>query len=231
MPDLSALLSVATLWILAVVTPGPNFLVTARLSVGQSRREGLRAVAGIGVGTAIWAAAGCFGVQALFIAAPWMFVGLKILGGLYLICLGGKIIWLSRHPDLQDFAARGSVRSGLSAFRLGLVTNVANPKSALFVASIFATSMPSHPPLALALAAMSTMIAISLAWYALVACLFTLGGGRLPAVPALDRSQRGRVLHPVRREARGESLGDEFGGQGHASLQSGPKEACSIAIG
>jgi threonine/homoserine/homoserine lactone efflux protein len=52
MPDLSALLSVATLWILAVVTPGPNFLVTARLSVGQSRREGLRAVAGIGVGAA-----------------------------------------------------------------------------------------------------------------------------------------------------------------------------------
>jgi threonine efflux protein len=70
MAYLTLLLSVATLWAFSVMSPGPNFLMTARLSIARSRRDGLQAVAGVGIGTAIWGAAGCLSVQALFIAAP-----------------------------------------------------------------------------------------------------------------------------------------------------------------
>jgi len=70
MPEFGPLLSVAALWALAAISPGPNFLVTAQLSIMRSRGAALMAVAGIGVGTVIWGAAGCFGVQALFVAAP-----------------------------------------------------------------------------------------------------------------------------------------------------------------
>jgi hypothetical protein len=68
MSDTTLVLSVATLilWLLAVVTPGPNFLVTARLAIARSRPAGLRAVIGIALGTVCWAAAGCFGVRTLF---------------------------------------------------------------------------------------------------------------------------------------------------------------------
>ena len=166
------LLSVAALWTLAVATPGPNFLVTARLAVGQSRAAALRAVMGIGVGTAIWGAAGFLGVHALFAAAPWMYAGLKLLGGAYLIFLGSRLLWQSWRPAARERAKAEGPR-GLSAFQLGLVTNLANPKSALFVASLFATVMPSHPPMTLGLAAIAIMVALSMSWYALVACLFT----------------------------------------------------------
>ncbi|WP_158818389.1 LysE family translocator [Methylocapsa sp. S129] len=167
-----SLLSVAALWTLAVVTPGPNFLVIARLAVGQSRAAGLRAVIGIGAGTAIWGAAGFFGVHALFTAAPWMYAGLKLLGGAYLVFLGSRLLWQSRRPAANEREKADRPRS-LSPFQLGLVTNLANPKSALFVASLFATAMPNHPPVALGLAAIAIMVALSISWYALVACLFT----------------------------------------------------------
>jgi threonine/homoserine/homoserine lactone efflux protein len=170
---LGLLVSVAILWAFAVVSPGPNFLITARIAITRSRRDGLRAVAGIGIGTVIWSAAGCFGVQALFIAVPWMYLTLKLMGGAYLIGMGALLIWRGGRDG--DDGRSGSPSSGLkaSAFQLGLLTTVTNPKSAIFVASIFATTMPAHPSMRLGLAVMVTMVAISVGWYCFVACVFT----------------------------------------------------------
>ena len=77
MLQITILLSVAALWAFAVVSPGPNFLVTARLGMACSRRAAMQAVCGIILGTICWAAAGCFGVRTLFIAAPWMYALIK----------------------------------------------------------------------------------------------------------------------------------------------------------
>src|SRR5580658_10073108 len=98
---LTLLVTVAALWALAVVSPGPNFLMTARLAVARSRRAGLQAVAGIAVGTAFWAGAECFGVRTLFDAAPWMYLLLKIVGAVYLLVVGAQLLLASwrRNPD------------------------------------------------------------------------------------------------------------------------------------
>jgi threonine/homoserine/homoserine lactone efflux protein len=166
------LVSVAALWALAVVSPGPNFLVTARLAMARSRRAGLQAVGGIAIGALGWAAAGCFGVQALFAAAPWMYLAIKAAGALYLVLVGGQMLWRSfgRAGDLNAPLAGGAPR--MSPFQLGLLTTLANPRSAVSVASIFATTMPSHPSLALSLEVMALMTTISVSWYALVAFVF-----------------------------------------------------------
>lgn len=138
-------------------------------AVAQGRPRG----AGIGVGTAAWAAAGFFGIHALFAAAPWAYAGLKLLGGAYLLYLGARLLWQSNQVGGAE-AQRRRPRSDASAFRLGLGTNLANPKSALFVASVFAAAMPDSPSLALGLLAMAVMVSISVGWYGTVACLFTL---------------------------------------------------------
>jgi threonine efflux protein len=172
MTQMTLLLSVATLWALAVVSPGPNFLMTARLAIARSRRAGLEAVTGIALGTICWAAAGCLGVRALFIAAPWMYLLIKTTGAAYLVFVGGQLLWSSwRRKD--DFAPRlPERRPRVSPFQLGLLTTLANPRSAVSVASIFATAMPSHPSLMLSASVMAVMVAISVCWYALIACLF-----------------------------------------------------------
>jgi threonine efflux protein len=63
-------------------------------------------------------------------------------------------------------------RPKVSPFQLGLLTTLANPRSALSVASIFATAMPNHPSLMLSVSVMMVMVAISVSWYVLIACLF-----------------------------------------------------------
>lgn len=174
MSHLTLLLSVATLWFFAVVSPGPNFLMTARLAIARSRRAGLQAVCGIALGTVCWAAAGCFGVQALFLAAPWMYLFIKAAGAAYLLVVGGQLIWQSWRQAGDVVAPTSVGASRLSPFQLGLLTTLANPRSAVSVASIFATTMPSQPSLALSFEVMMVMVAISVCWYAAVACLFAV---------------------------------------------------------
>jgi RhtB (resistance to homoserine/threonine) family protein len=189
------LLTVAALWTVAVATPGPNFLMILRVAIGQSRAAGLRAVAGVGLGTMIWGAAGFFGVHALFAAAPWLYAGLKLFGGAYLIFLGLRMFAPAARKVARDSEQADRLRTRFSAFQLGFVTSLANPKSALFVASIFAAAMPDHPPVTLGLAAIATMAALSVGWYALVACLFTTR--RLSAAYARGRRWIDRIAGAI----------------------------------
>lgn len=170
MTSLHPLLAVAALWMVAVVTPGPNFLMAAGIAARESRLTGLWAVPGIGVGTLIWGGAGFFGVHVLFAAVPWAYAGLKLFGGVYVVLLGVRLL----RSTGADKAATLPRERG-SAFRLGLVTSLSNPKSALFAASLFATAMPGDPSLTLGLSAIALMVAISVGWYAFVVCLISTG--------------------------------------------------------
>lgn len=164
------LLTVAGLWFLAVATPGPNFLMTTRLAVAESRMAGSFAVLGIGLGTTCFALAGFFGLHALFAVVPWAFLVMKLLGGFYLILLGVRL-WRNDGTDGPQRMALP--RSRASAFRLGLATNLSNPKSALLVASVFAAALPEHPPPGLAPVIVAEMASISMLWYAGLVWLVT----------------------------------------------------------
>lgn len=167
MDSFATLLPVAVLWTLAVLTPGPNFLATVQASLSRSRTRRFHTVLGIGLGTGLWGLAGFFGIHALFVAAPWMYLSLKVVGGGYLVWMGSKLIWASRRAAALGGEQR--MPSGWAAFRFGLVTNLANPKTAIFVTGLFATTMPAGAPVGRGLAAVAIMAAISMAWYGLVA--------------------------------------------------------------
>lgn len=167
------LLSLALLWTVAVVTPGPNFFTTAQLAASCSRRHGVVAASGVATGTVLWGLAGGLGIKSLFTAAPTLYLTFKIAGGCYLIYLGLK--QFKRKPVLnlgENEGASEPHRTLFSAYRLGFLGNMTNPKSALFVATIFATSMPASPPPMLLALAVITMATLSLSWYCSVALLF-----------------------------------------------------------
>src|SRR5471030_1446244 len=84
------LLSLALLWTVAVVTPGPNFFNTAQLAASCSRKHGVVAALGVATGTVLWGLAGGLGIKSLFSAAPTLYLTFKIAGGCYLIYLGLK---------------------------------------------------------------------------------------------------------------------------------------------
>ncbi|MDI3356081.1 LysE family transporter [Pseudomonas sp. UYIF39] len=167
------LLSLALLWTVAVVTPGPNFFNIAQLAASQSKHHGVVAALGVATGTVLWGLAGGLGIKSLFSAAPTLYLSFKIVGGCYLIYLGLK--QFKRKPPLvadDSGSVEGAGRTLLSVYGQGFLGNMTNPKSALFVATIFATAMPaSVPPMLLALAVL-TMATLSFSWYCSVALLF-----------------------------------------------------------
>ncbi|MBW4794548.1 LysE family translocator [Pseudomonas tolaasii] len=167
------LVSLGLLWIVAVVTPGPNFFNIAQLAANGSRRHGVAASAGVASGTILWGLAGGLGIKSLFTAAPMLYVAFKIIGGCYLIYMGLKLFKRSTPAAGQQMLPDEPRRSMFSAWRLGLLGNLSNPKSALFVATIFASTMPPSPSPMLLTLAVIVMATLSFSWYTAVALVFS----------------------------------------------------------
>jgi threonine/homoserine/homoserine lactone efflux protein len=176
------LISLAALWCVAVLTPGPNMLFFTSVALSSSRRALAAAGAGIVLGTAVWGVAGLFGLLWLFETFPVLAFAIKVLGGLYLAWIGAKILWGSlkrRDRDRPSLAAAPPV-GPRKAFMMALATNLANPKSLVFVTSLFAVTRLAEAPLAVGLAGVGVMILISSFYYVLC-------GWLLRAAPAARR--------------------------------------------
>jgi threonine/homoserine/homoserine lactone efflux protein len=181
----SVLLTIALLWFATAVAPGPNFVVTTRTALLHDRATGVRIALGIACGTSIWGLGGFFGVHALFTLAPWLHLALKLGGSTYLMVLGIKYFASSFRAEPPP-AMRMRAMSTRSAVLLGLVTSLANPQSALSVASLFAATLPPQPSIALGIGAAAVMTAIAVTWYGFVACVLTIR----PAAAVFARLRR-----------------------------------------
>lgn len=101
-------------------------------------------------------------------------MALKIAGGLYLVYLGLRIlIDLRKERPIADLDAPPVAIPLGRAYRMGLATNLANPKSALFVASLFAATMPAGTPFLYGLAAIAVMLSVSTLYYTVLIGLIT----------------------------------------------------------
>lgn len=167
------LLSVASIWSIAVMTPGPNFFITAQVTVKHSSLAGLFIVLGTCTGTFIWSIAGYFGITYLFIIAPWIYTTLKIIGGGYIIYLGIELIRSAyRSSDGMNIPVENSQSNCLNWWK-GLITNLSNPKTAMFITSLFASVLPKEPTIIIGIAIVTTMVLISLIWYSFIVVIFS----------------------------------------------------------
>jgi threonine/homoserine/homoserine lactone efflux protein len=165
------LLGIAGAMIVGAMSPGPSFVMVARTAVSASRGDGLAAALGMGAGGIVFAIAALVGLQAAFLAVPALYLGVKLLGGAYLVYLGIRIWRGAREPLAvsQEERSPGSRGNGWRAFLLGMGTQVSNPKTAVVYASIFAAFLPREVPLALALAVPAVIFCIETGWYSIVA--------------------------------------------------------------
>jgi threonine/homoserine/homoserine lactone efflux protein len=112
-----------------IITPGPNMLYIVARSTSQGRRAGLISVLGVDSGTLFHVVAASLGLSALLVSSALAFNIVKSLGAAYLIYLGLRT-WL-RRADTQA-AADPEPTSAARVYFQGLLTNVLNPKVALF---------------------------------------------------------------------------------------------------
>ncbi|MGS0893039.1 LysE family translocator [Burkholderia stagnalis] len=197
MPLLPILLQIAVVYLVAAITPGPNFFMISQLSLAG--RRGLGAASALGVGTAsvAWATLAMLGLAAVLHQVEWLYEAIRIGGAAYLVYFGFKLLRASTRrdpaPAATDADAAGAAppptaRDYLRAYRAGLFTCLTNPKSCAFWTSVFAAMLPAHVPLWFNGAVLVTIGGLSAGWYSCVAYLF-----------ASPRAQRGyrRVRRPL----------------------------------
>lgn len=111
------------------LTPGPDMLYVAARGVGEGRAAGIVSALGIGVGTLVHITLVAAGLAALLAAVPVAYLTLRLGGAAYLVYLGVRAL-RARAP--ADPAATLTPAPLRVIFRQGVVTNVLNPKVALF---------------------------------------------------------------------------------------------------
>jgi RhtB (resistance to homoserine/threonine) family protein len=116
--------------VLLNLTPGPDTVYILGRSIAQGREAGVASALGICVGSIFHTCAAALGLSAILATSSVAFVAIKLLGGAYLIFLGIKLL-LDRRRQLS-LPSNFKQRTSAAAFRQGVLTNVLNPKVALF---------------------------------------------------------------------------------------------------
>ena len=175
MPDLHALTTLLTILgalLIGAISPGPSFVYVVRTSVAQSRRDGLAGALGMGVGAFLYGGLALLGLRTLMTEAGWLYVALKVAGGLYLIYLAVKIFRGAGAPVVVGTGTPVGANPRRS-FLLGLGTQLSNPKIVAVFGAVFAALLPADPPLWLDLLLPPLIFVQETAWYAIVAVAFS----------------------------------------------------------
>ncbi len=180
-----ALLSFVAISAVVIMTPGPDTALTIRNVLLGGRSAGVATAFGVVAGQATWAVAASAGVVSILLASEALFRAIKLAGALYLIYLGARSLW-NAFRNGAPVAATGA-RSNMGAFRQGLISNLANPKMAVFFASILPQFAPRHGAVFATLLALGALFcAMTLAWLS----LYSVAIGRLRDVFNASRVRR-----------------------------------------
>jgi threonine/homoserine/homoserine lactone efflux protein len=134
--DFAAFLGIA---VLVIVMPGQDTALTIRNTLLGGRRAGLATAAGVTGGQAVWTVATAAGVAALLAASEPVFTAVKLAGAAYLVVIGLSALRAALRRRPADHVSPGSGRPRLAAtagFRQGMLSNMGNPKMAVFFTSL-----------------------------------------------------------------------------------------------
>lgn len=171
--SIAAFIAAVLLCLMAAISPGPAVLMAARIGLTEGWRTGVALAIGIGAGAVIWAGSALFGLALLFDYAPVLLTTLKIGGALLLILMAIRM-WRHADAPIAKVEMPATPRSPLGAFRLGLVTQLANPKPAVFFGAVFVGTVPTGTPGIVMVALLICIFLGETLWNALVARLFSL---------------------------------------------------------
>jgi threonine/homoserine/homoserine lactone efflux protein len=130
MLNLTTFLTYFSAALLLAVVPGPGMLYVLTRSLHGGRREGVLSSFGTAVGGSVHVIAAAFGLSAILAASSLAFTVVKYAGAAYLIYLGVRMLLEKLEPDLHaDIRTRGN------PFTQGVITEMLNPKTALFFLS------------------------------------------------------------------------------------------------
>jgi threonine/homoserine/homoserine lactone efflux protein len=188
--------------IVIIVTPGPDTAITIRNTLFGGRGAGLFTALGISCGLTTWAVATSAGIVALLVASEPLFLAVKYAGAAYLVYLGIHALLEAIRPTaggLGVVAADRPVRrlTPFAAFRQGLISDLGNPKIAVFFASLLPQFVPAGAATFGSLLLLGVVFALmTFVWLTLYALVIARAGDllRQPRVRRAIEGLTGTVL-------------------------------------
>jgi len=160
------LLPFLALSVLLILIPGPDTAVVTKNALMGGRRAGVLASIGVSLGLTIWTLAAALGIAALLRASAPAFLALKLAGAVYLVWIGVQML---RARALASRRPEGAPRlEAVRSLRQGLLSDLGNPKIAVFFTSFLPQFTPAHHASFLALVLLGLLFcAIGLSWLTL----------------------------------------------------------------
>jgi threonine/homoserine/homoserine lactone efflux protein len=181
---LTQALALAGVILLAAMSPGPDFVIMLRSVLSGGRRAGLACAAGIASGVLAWAVVTSVGIAGLLAASAVAFTVVKLVGAAYLVLLGVQALLAARRGGYERTAepeGEQPRRTASAAYRQGLLTNLFNPKVAVFFLALWPQFLP-HDASAGDTAVLTAVAALtSLVWFTILANVVTVLRGFLTA--------------------------------------------------
>ena len=173
MLDFGLVAAVGLIHLVALVSPGPDFVVACRNSLLYSRTIGIYTAVGFGLGICVHISYAVFGLSWLIANNELIFTVIQYLGAFYLMFIGIQSLRSFQSQIGQETVSASSRISPFRAVRIGFITNVLNPKATLFFLSLFSTMLnPTVGELTLVVIAV-LLVVTTILWFSLVALLIS----------------------------------------------------------
>jgi RhtB (resistance to homoserine/threonine) family protein len=172
MEYMPAIITVATVHLLAVMSPGPDFIMTMRNSLVYSRRSGIYSAVGLGLGILVHVTYCLAGIALIISQSILLFTIIKYLGAAYLLYIGIKS--LRAKPNDQSEIINNNPSQDMSKFqaiRSGFITNATNPKATLFFLSLFTLVIQPSTPFGIKMIMGVEMMIATALWFSIIAIL------------------------------------------------------------
>ncbi|MGQ0527345.1 MAG: LysE family translocator [Alphaproteobacteria bacterium] len=166
-------LAITLLMTVAMISPGPDFIMAARNALIYSRRTGFFTALGFALGVCVHVTYCIIGIAALVNQSVLAFSTLKYIGGAYLVYIGCKALRSNGFTPVGENHEKRADISWYKATSMGFLTNLLNPKATLFFFALFTQFINPHTPLSVQLVYGFTAFATNIMWFSFVAFVLT----------------------------------------------------------
>jgi len=175
----SLLATLSALHLVAVISPGPNFVIVSSNAIERSRSTGMWTAIGVGAAAVVYMTAGFVGLAAVIARSTLAFNLVRFVGAAYFAYMGVSAVVSALRAGSKLHAAQsaGNRTDGVSPRRagvvMGLLTSLSNPKAVLYYLALFTTFVPPSLPIRQICLIGAVLLSISLTWYGFVAFVFS----------------------------------------------------------
>lgn len=166
-------LTLALIHFMAVILPGPDFVITVRQSVRYGYLIGCLTAIGIGVGISVHVFYTLVGIGFLIQQSEWLMSLIRTAGAAYLVYLGWQCLRSQPNTNIEiNSQADSDTPSLFKAFTMGFLTNALNPKATIFFLAIFTTIVSTTTPMKVQVFYGVWMCIVNAIWFMVVSVLF-----------------------------------------------------------